>query len=208
MALGGLIPILELLDMDAGVQSVSTADNLRPGWRLFPPVPGAPWLWAMPRPRPNAALEFSPTVTAPAAFLFDEHANTPERMRRLCQQLAQTMNALIRNGRLSIGAILDDSIDLVLDGDLIADGLGYVPADEETEIPTGQGVTGGGTLGQPEIIRADETVLRLANVGGGQQVVFIPDAVPPTANPPAGVYLYIESGALSLRDAAGAINVP
>ena len=205
MALGGLIPILELLNMDGGLIEAATPDALPPRWRLFPPVPGAPWLWAMPRPRPNAGLEQTEETPLRPAFLFDENANTPERLRRLSQMIAQTMNALIRKGRLTVDFLDPDNTDVVLSNDQIEDALGYVPADEDTAIPVGPGVAGGGTLGAPETIRVDDTVVRLLNQGGGKAVVYLPSATVPSANPPSGVYLYIDGDTLKTRDSSGVI---
>ena len=120
------------------------------------------------------------------------------------------MNSLIRNGRLTIDFRSPTGSDIAVDATLIEDALGYVPADEATEIPTANGVIGGGTLGAPEVIRTDDTVVRTQTQGDGTNVILLRNGVPPASNPSGGVFLYVDQAdnTMKTRDMAGAIDVP
>jgi hypothetical protein len=114
--------------------------------RSGPPIPGAPWTRSV-LPAPSGGTP--QTEPTRPTFLFDENPDTPQRLRRVCQQLAQTMNSLIRAGKLTVN-FLGTTAEVALDADQIEEALGGTPVLDDFQIVAGTGLSGGGTLGDQQ----------------------------------------------------------
>jgi hypothetical protein len=110
--------------------------------RFGPPIPGAPWNFRRVFPVGGGEPQAEPVRPT---FLFDENADTPDRLRRVAQQFSQVLNDLMRAGRLTVDFVARAS-DVALDDDLVSDGLGYTPVPPTRKIIAGTGLAGGGTL--------------------------------------------------------------
>jgi hypothetical protein len=120
--------------------------GLRP--RCGPPVPGSPWTRSRTVPgQPSGGVAPDERVTV--NFLFDENPSTPDRLRRLGQQVAQALNDLIRSGRLTVN-YLGRSAEIAITEDLIEDALGEAPVLSSFAVLAGSGLCGGGTLGDQQ----------------------------------------------------------
>lgn len=196
----------------ASAGSVDNADIARDDVFAFPPIPGSPWA-GLYRPGATSGARglavgivtppIVPAVGGPPPLLIDEGANTVERLRYAVQIIARYINPLIRKGQLALAA--DGDADIVLETEHITDALGYTPADAATPIVGTTGINAGGTIGSPDPISVDDTILRLISLGSGQNLVFIPTGVAPGAaeNPTSGTLLYSDGTSLLTRNADG-----
>lgn len=186
-----------------------------------PPQPGSPWEDWPPNQAlfgradslgaPAVAVDTSVVPTAPSGsgldvLLFDEGAVSGERMAHNFRLLARYFNPLIRRGVFQLDQANEDT-DIALAPDHITDALGYTPADADTPILLGSGLLGGGTLGSPQPIRFDDSVVRQIDIGLGQMVIFIRDAPSsPSENPVGGTFFYSEAGVLKIRGPSGTVT--
>lgn len=177
-------------------------------WEFWPPFARQPGVGTVAASTTDTSdVPGAPTNTADV-LLVDEGADNLKRVCRAIQVIARYLNPLIRKGVLRLDQANDDTI-LALSPDIISDALGFTPADAATEIPTGTGMTGGGTLGAPAAIAVDDTVVRFQAIGGGQRVLLLQSAIAPVQNP-SGTdgYLYVTpTGNLTYHSSGGTLTV-